>query len=831
MPAAPAADSAPSVTPLWTVAVRTLCEFTARHGDLDRRFAPTPSGEEGVRGHATVVARRSASYRREVALQGRHGALQVRGRADGWDEALGRLEEIKTFRGRLDTQPANQRAVHWAQLKVYGALMCAQRGLAAVELALVYFDIDRGEETVFVERHPADVLQTFFEAQCEAFLAWAVQEAAHRARRAAWLAGCAFPMAGFRPGQRELAEAVWHTVRQRRVLLAQAPTGIGKTLAVLYPLLKAMPPRGAHRGLDQVLYLTAKTPGRAVALDALRRLQPAPGTAADGAAPLRVIELVARDTACEHPGHACHGADCPLAHGFWDRLPAARAAAVAGPSGVLDRDALRAVALAHAVCPYHLAQDLARWADVLVGDYNHWFDSGAAQHARVVEDELRVAVAVDEAHNLVERARAMYSASLPDAELRAVRRALPAAWAAPLRRLERRLQRLTPDVPAGYEAFDALPEGLTDAAREAAAALTLAQLESAPASPASAPAGEAQAPMFAEESDPARPSPAEAAERLRTLGFELGHFLRLAERFGPHAMFDVQREAAAPPGAPARVWHTLRNLVPAPHLASRWSAAEATVLFSATLGPVQWQADLLGVPAERRADIDLPSPFAAAQLRVQVARHLSTRWRHRQASLPGLVAVMAAQYHAAPGNYLAFFSSHDYLQQAQAAFCNAHPHVPVWAQSRAMGERERQDFLARFVEGGQGIGFAVLGGAFGEGVDLAGTRLVGAFIATLGLPQISPVLEAMRVRLDAQFAGCGDDYVYLYPGLQKVVQAAGRVIRSEQDRGVVLLLDDRFALPRVRALLPAWWPAATPWPVPRVARAQPEGGAVAFMPR
>lgn len=801
--------------------MRTLCEFTARHGDLDRRFAPTPSGEEGVRGHAAVVARRSAAYRREVALQGRHGALQVRGRADGWDEALGRLEEIKTFRGRLDTLPANQRAVHWAQLKVYGALLCAQRGLDAVELALVYFDIDRGEETVFIERHPARVLQAFFEDQCAAFVVWAAQEVAHRAQRDAWLADCAFPMTDFRPGQRELAEAVWHTVRQRRVLLAQAPTGIGKTLAVLYPLLKAMPSRGVRRGLDQVLYLTAKTPGRAVALDSLRRLQPQASPASGGPAPLRVIELVARDTACEHPGHACHGADCPLARGFWDRLPAARAAAVAAPPGVLDRDALRAVALAHAVCPYHLAQDLARWADVIVGDYNHWFDSGAAQHARVVEDELRVAVAVDEAHNLVERARAMYSASLLDAELRAVRRALPAAWAAPLRRLERRLQRLTPAAQAGYEAFDALPEGLIDAVREAAAALTLAQLEPGPAPSGSVSAAETQAQMFADDADTPQPSPGDMAERLRTLGFELGHFLRLAERFGPHAMFDVQRESTAAPAASAhhRTGYTLRNLVPAPHLASRWSAAEATVLFSATLGPVQWQADLLGVPAERRADIDLPSPFAAAQLRVQVARHLSTRWRHRQASLAGLVAVMAAQYHAAPGNYLAFFSSHDYLQQAQAAFCDTHPQVPVWAQSRAMGERDRQDFLARFVEGGQGIGFAVLGGAFGEGVDLAGTRLVGAFIATLGLPQVSPVLEAMRVRLEAQFAGCGDDYVYLYPGLQKVVQAAGRVIRSEQDHGVVLLLDDRFAQPKVRALLPAWWPAASPVPVPRPAPA------------
>ena len=621
-------------------------------------------------------------------------------------------------------------------------------------------------------------------------------------------------MPAFRDGQRALSVAVWRSAQRGQVLMAQAPTGIGKTLGVLFPLLKALPARGAAPGLDKLYVLTAKTPGRAIALDAMRRLQPPSG----GAEPaLRVLELVARETACEYPGRACHGEDCPLARGFWDRLPAARAAAVAEPGGVLDAATLRRVGLAHTVCPYHLAQELLPWVDAVVGAYNHWFDSGGMLYARTTEEGWRVAVAVDEAHNLVERARSMYSASLDALELRAARRTIARPLAAPLRRLERVLARVPEPAPervpersaggaappAAYRAFDALPDGLSEALHAALAALTQAMLEAPSAQP------EPAALALPLEVPADAPERVDAAQRLRELGYTLGAWLRLAERFGAHSMFEVDASrSGAGVGAPG-VRYGLRNLVPGPHVASRWSAAVTTVLFSATLRPEAWHTDLLGLPAARLAQVDVPAPFAAAQLRVQVAQQLSTRWRDRARSLPALVDLMAAQWRAEPGNYLAFFSSHDYLQQAHAAFTAAHPDVPVWAQSRAMPEPERAAFLARFVPAGRGIGFAVLGGAFGEGIDLVGDRLIGAFIATLGLPSVSPVLEAMRERLDAQFPGRGDDYVGLYPGLQRVVQAAGRVIRGPEDRGILVFMDDRYASARVRALLPSWWPQPT----------------------
>jgi len=228
-------------------------------------------------------------------------------------------------------------------------------------------------------------------------------------------------------------------------------------------------------------------------------------------------------------------------------------------------------------------------------------------------------------------------------------------------------------------------------------------------------------------------------------------------------------------------------------------------LFSATLTPREFHADLLGLP-DHTVWVDVPTPFSAEQLEVRVARHISTRYQHRAASVEPIAELISRQYAARPGNYLAFFSSFDYLRQVLAAFRELAPGVPVWEQSRGMSEPEREAFLARFTPEGQGIGFAVLGGSFGEGIDLPGRLLIGAFIATLGLPQLNPVNEEMKKRLDQRFGPeRGYDYAYLYPGLQKVVQAAGRVIRTPDDEGVVHLIDDRFAGPRVQRLLPRWW--------------------------
>ncbi|MDC8758340.1 ATP-dependent DNA helicase [Janthinobacterium fluminis] len=741
----------------YVVAVRALCEFTAKEGDLDLRFTPSPSAQEGMAGHAAVAARRDAGYQREVSLSGAYGPLRVRGRADGYDPARRQLEEIKTFRGDLAAMPANHRQLHWAQARIYGHLLCQTLGLDGLRVALVYFDIASQKETVFHEEHTAATLQAYFERQCGRFLAWAERELAHRAERDAQLRALRFPHADFRPGQRQLAEAIYKASSRACCLLAQAPTGIGKSVGSLFPMLKA----SAEHGLDKVFFLAAKTSGRQLALDACALIQRhAP------ALPLRVLELSAKTTACEHPDKACHGDACPLARGFYDRLAAARAAALR--TGMLDKAGVRAVALAHQVCPYYLATELARWADVIVGDYNYYFDLGAMLHSLTVAGDWKVGVLVDEAHNMVARARKMYSAELQYASLKALRKGAPAPLKKPLARLQRQWAALDKEFDGEYRVYPAIPEKFLDALQGAATAI-----------------GD----HFADH-------PGAVDAELQRFYFDALHFTRLAESFGAHSLFDASRDAAG-------TLLCIRNIVPAPFLTPRFAASRSCALFSATLSPWNYYSDQLGMP-DNTAWVDVDSPFSAAQLSVRVAGGISTRYQHRAASLAPIVELMARQYADAPGNYLAFFSSFDYMERVAALFAERHPGVPLWRQQRRMDEAGREQFLARFTTSGEGIGFAVLGGAFGEGIDLPGARLIGAFIATLGLPQINPVNEQIRQRMDALF-GAGYDYTYLFPGMQKVVQAAGRVIRSQSDRGVVYLIDDRFARPEVRRLLPAWW--------------------------
>ncbi|MEO7493505.1 MAG: ATP-dependent DNA helicase [Massilia sp.] len=741
----------------YVVAVRALCEFGAKTGDLDLRFTPSPSAQEGIAGHAVVTARRPEGYQTELTLAGDWGPLHVRGRADGYDPQRNVIEEIKTHRGRLDSMPANHRALHWAQLRVYGHLLCRQQGLDQVELALVYFDIGSQAETVLRETATAATLAAQFDSLCERFVAWAAQELAHRAVRDEALAALTFPHAEFRPGQRQLAEAIFNANRSARCLLAQAPTGIGKTVGSLFPVLKAAP---AQR-IDKLFYLAAKTPGRQLALDALATVRGASG------APLRVIELVARDQACEHPDKACHGDSCPLARGFYDRLPAAREQARQLP--VLDRANLRTTALAHQVCPYYLGIEMTRWSDVVIGDYNYYFDYGAMLHGLALANQWRVSVLVDEAHNLVARARGMYSAELDRASLRAARAVAPPVIKKALDRIGRAWTELAREGEAPYEVLAALPDKLLATLQTATSTVT---------------------DVLAEQAVPMAPA-------LQRFYFDALRFARLAESFGDHSLFDITR------GEAGAATLCIRNIVPAPFLKSRFAAAHASALFSATLSPAHYYSDALGMPADT-VWVDVASPFAARQLAVHVVDSISTRFQHRARSLAPITDLIARQYRAAPGNSLAFFSSYDYLEQAASLFAERYPAIPAWQQGRRMLEADRAAFLARFTPESCGIGFAVLGGAFGEGIDLPGARLIGAFIATLGLPQMNPVNEQIRQRMQATF-GAGYDYTYLYPGMQKVVQAAGRVIRTEQDRGVVYLIDDRFGQAEVQALLPSWW--------------------------
>jgi DNA excision repair protein ERCC-2 len=639
--------------------------------------------------------------------------------------------------------------------------------------------LDQSEHP-FSEDCDAPTLQAFFESLCARFLGWAQSEMAHRQRRDAGLQALEFPQLPFRAGQREMAASVYRACLQSRPLLVQAPTGIGKTMGTLYPALRAVP----ERGLDKVFYLTAKTPGRQVALQALEKACASP-TKQQGTSP-RVLELVARDKSCEHPEKACHGQSCPLARGFYDRLPDARQAAA--HQGWLDQAALRTVALAHDICPYYLGHEMVRWVDVVVGDYNYYFDRSAMLYTLATSHNWRVTVLVDEAHNLYSRACSMYSATLTEADTIDLHSQVPPVLRPRVAELLNHWQlvamsaqrqrpdtawRLLNEVPQdwlrGMQRFNnAVGEYLNEQAAEAPGAWL---------------------PFY----------------------FQTLAFAGLAEEFGEHSLCElVCRPNVHVAGSSADCLSeasqsaaiTLRNIVPGHFIAPRVVTADSLILFSATLNPTDYYINLLGLPdTTQRVDID--SPFAPEQLAVRI-KSLSTRRNDRLKTLDALVDTLAEQFDRQSGNYLAFFSSFDYLELAFQRLRQRHPEVPLWSQQRQMGEASRHAFLHQFDVAGQGIGFAVLGGVFGEGVDLPGKRLIGAFIATLGLPQFDDTNQVICERMQARF-GRGYDYTYVYPGLQKVVQAAGRVIRTHTDTGTVFLLDERYREFRYRQLLPSWW--------------------------
>ncbi len=784
----------------YTVSVRALCEFTAKRGDLDRRFTPSATALEGLRGQQTVASRRGQDYETEIALEACHGPLRVRGRADGFDPRRRCLEEVKTIRGRPDDIPENRRLLHWAQLETYGALFCQARGLDELALALVYYDVASQSEVELRQVFGAAELQAAFDQRCGQFLAWAEQEATHRRARDSALAQLAFPQGNFRDGQRELAEAVYRTAANGRCLLAQAPTGIGKTVGTLFPLLRAMP----GQGIDKIAYLTCKGTGRITALEALNALR----AGAAGRA-LRVLTLVAKDQACEYPDKACHAEACSLARGFYDRLPAARQQAV--DEGWLDPAALRRIALSHGLCPYYLGQELLRWADVLVGDVHHLFDSHGQLWGHQQALDWTLAALVDEAHNLVDRTRMMYSAELPLAAVRAAARLAPAAVKRPLSALRQAMADLAAEADAAYAVLEKAPDAWVQALQAAAGAL---------------------AEHFQQQ--PLAVGP------LLNFHFELQRFVRLVEALSEHSLLEISQAepggsatasahssdvsaaadladmlpglepASALPAVqtgaerPARgVVVAVRNVVPACFLRPRFKGLQSVTLFSATLSPPDYAVQMLGLP-DNTAWIDVPPAFPAEHLHVRVADGVSTRYADRAGSLQRLVAVITRQFDEHPGNYLAFFSSFEYLEQAATLLAALRPDIPQWRQDRRMGAMARQAFLARFEAQGQGVGFAVLGGVFAEGVDLPGSLLIGAFVATLGLPPVSPAQDQLQARLDKLF-GPGHGYADRVPALQKVVQAAGPVLRTPQDRGWLWLLDDRYRRADVVALLPPAW--------------------------
>lgn len=766
----------PTRQPRNSVPVKSFCAFVAKTGDLDLRFTPVPTAEQGMAGHKAVVYSRHSAYAAEVAVDGVIDGLHLRGRIDGLDAEAATLDEIKTHRGAVERIPANHTALHWAQLRTYGALYGRAEGLDALTLRLCYFDIDERRETQFTATVSVADLEAELRVRVQQYKRWMAQQRAHLQRRDTMLDSLVFPHDTVAEGQAQLMRAVTARLEQGGALMAQAPTGVGKTIGALFPALKAL---GLGQ-VDKLFYLTARNAVQDEIDKALRSL-----TSPGKPLPLRVLLLSAKARACVYPDRACHGESCPRAKGFYDRLPAAREAAQHIPG--LTLETLKAVAQAHQVCPYFLGQEMARWADLTIGDVNYYFDGSAILYALTEQQGWRVAVLVDEAHNLVDRARAMYSASLSQDTLRAVARGVPGSLKRVLGGIDRALIAMRDFCAANDVMPSEPPRVLRDAMTQAVRQIGR---------------------WFAEDAS-RHDAP------LLELYFDLMGLQRLTERYGPHSLCEVTEGEGAALDLlhESTVTFSLHNVVPAPHLLPRLFAAHAVIAFSATLSPAHYHRRMLGLPDDT-AFCDVRSGFAADQLRVRAVRHINTVYRVRHLAAQPIAALMAEAYAERPGNYIAYFSSFAYLDQVADAFARVAPGITTVKQTGQMSPDDRQAFLRSFTAGSRQIGFAVMGGSFSEGIDLPGKRLVGAFICNLGLTPFTALNARMAEQVDAMFGrGHGEQYIYLYPAIQKVVQAVGRVVRTASDRGTVYLIDRRFAEARVQQLLPPAW-QLTLWPAP-----------------
>ena len=801
--------------------IRQLVEFLLRTGSIDSRFAGFDRALEGARIHRKLQKAAGEGYRAEVFLSADRSVNNItftlEGRADGiFSDADGVavIDEIKTTAIPYEEIVPDGNPCHWAQGMVYGAIYCAQQNLPELKVRLTYYQIDTDQVLRFVRQFTREQLeQDLQELLCQ-YSPWAERQLEWGTRRTESLSGLQFPFADYRPGQRALAGEVYRACRAGKSpdrkggtrLFCQAPTGVGKTMSTLFPALRSM---GEGNG-EKIFYLTARNTAQTAAEDAVSRLREScPGLA------LRTVTLTAKEKVCLHPDAegrpVCLPEQCPYANGYYDRIKDALAFLL-DASGSFDRAALAEAARHCSVCPFELGLDLSEWCDVIIGDYNYLFDP-VVHLKRFFDASGDWLFLIDEAHNLPDRARDMYSAFFSKSSLTEAKRALgkgKSALKTALSRADRSMrearnacQLLAPRHKAETETDIAAAQTSLFPEADAAPALELPealyaregtvffrQLPAALVHPLRA----VQAPLqeWLEENPDA-----EAHSTLLELYFSLQDLTRAAERYDSH--FVTQLTAC---GSDLEL--QLLCLDPAPFVDASLSTGRSAALFSATLTPPAYYRNVLGC-ADARA-VALESPFPTENLGLYCLPTISTRYRDRDASIPAVSDALAALVASQVGNYLVFFPSYAYLKKVHEDFAARYPAVRTLVQQSRSSDADRAEFLAQFVPAPQEmmLGFGVLGSVFGEGVDLVGDRLIGCAIVGVGLPQVNPRQEMLRRYYD-ELNGSGFDYAYRNPGMNKVLQAAGRVIRTPQDRGVVLLLDDRFALPDYTRLFPAHW--------------------------
>jgi DNA excision repair protein ERCC-2 len=747
-------------------------EYSLRSGDLDLTTFGTPPGVDAVYLHNKIQRSRGAESQYEVPVhhnieRGNH-ILVISGRIDSLYMTNGTfvIEEVKTTARDLRRLEETDNPFHWGQVRCYAYIYALQHDLTAITIQLTYYNTETREIREIRRTAGINDLEAFFKILVQNYTAWADRMSAWIDTRDASVRALRFPFTGFRPGQETIMDRVAETICTNGQLLIHAPTGIGKTVAVMLPALQALAAGSATR----VFYLTARTTGRVAAettLDVLRKQ----------GLRLKSLSLVAKEKVCFDPDKACNGVECDYARGFYDRLKDATSDALEGD--VLTREQVLVLAKKHGLCPFEFALELSLWADVLICDYNYVFDPRVYLRRFFAEGQDDCIFLVDEAHNLVDRGREMFSSEIRKESVLAARRALLGQLPAVARSLTRinawlraartrcGEQRESGGAYAEQDKPEKLCGLLGDFTERAEQWLVLNR-------------------------------PTAFRQKLMEFYFEAKGFLKISQ------LYD-ETYAACFSASGKDVSVKLLCVDPARHLAEGLQRGLSAIFFSGTLTPAEYFMESFGCRDEAQSLV-LPSPFPKERLCVLIASRISALYRHRDWTKNKVVAAIGAMIMQKKGNYLVFFPSYEYMRMVHALFAQEHSSIKTLVQLPSMTEHERERFITQFSHepADHLVGFAVMGGAFGESIDLMGDRLAGAAIVGVGMPQLSLEREIIKEYYD-QKDSAGFAFAYQVPGMVRVLQAAGRVIRSETDQGVVLLIDTRYAGEPYRSMMPEEW--------------------------
>lgn len=754
------------------ISVRALVEFVLRSGDIDNRRSGTAQKDAmaaGTRIHKKIQKRMGGNYRAEVPLkytvldEEEDIELLVEGRADGIFEEDGivTIDEIKGVYMDLE-RLAEPVAVHMAQAMCYGYFYCCDRDLDGVRIQLTYCNLETEEIRRFHEDRSKEELEVWFRSVIHEYFKWARYLCHHELQRNQSISGLEFPFP-YREGQRDLAVAVYKTISRKKRLFIQAPTGIGKTLSTIFPAVQAM---GAGKA-SKVFYLTAKTITRTVAEEAFRILR-------SRGLVFTAVTITAKEKLCPMEKAECNPEACPYAKGHFDRVNEA-VFDILHLEQEMDRETVLRYAEKYRVCPFEFCLDISSWTDGIICDYNYVFDPNVRLKRYFADgasgDYLFL---VDEAHNLVSRAREMYSASVYKEDFLEVKRIIKGKSP----RLERQLDRCNKLLLSmKRECGDwQLLEDVTGLTAGIMTAFSYME-------------------TFMEEFP-------EFPERETVLDFYfcLRDFLNVYEELdGHYRIYEENREDGS-------FLVRLFCVDPSRLLSRCMDQGASTILFSATLLPVRYYKTLLSGNQEDYA-VYVNSPFPEENHLLMVAEDVSSRYTRRSPSEYRKVAdYIRIVTQSRPGNYMVFFPSYQYMDEIEEILEEEPLKADLLVQGQGMGEAEKTEFLEEFEkERSHSLAaFCVMGGVFSEGIDLKEERLIGVIVVGTGLPMVCVEQEVLKGYFD-ETEEKGFDFSYQYPGMNKVLQAAGRVIRTPGDRGVILLLDDRFLRRDHLELFPREW--------------------------